>query len=217
MREKNYDEFYDGLDEQELEDALLNYGIEKKKRFPLAMVVVGSLVIGGCIGILVSSKSDARGAAEASVAEAQRVAAQTGTGVNSQSAIRTSEENINTPGQATITHLYIEGYNEDLTEEANQVLAEIYPDISTVSYGKLLTEACKNGTIESDVQTIVKEHSTSNSYIFASCELDINYNDEMLEYGLTNDYMHQDHVCAYWVGAVAENDKYVIYILFEKN
>lgn len=211
MREDN--DFYEGMDEQELEDAILNYGTEKKKEIPIPVLIILCLLMGGWIGVLISNKSDAQNRAAESIEEAQQVAAQTVTKEYEQA---DTAENINAP-ETTITQLYIEGYNVDLTEEVEQILTEIYPDIPLVSYSELLTEACEQGTIMSDAQTIAKEYSTAASFTIANCEMGVSYDSEMLKYGLTNNHMLQENVSAYWVGAVAENDRYVIYILFEKN
>lgn len=202
------------------EDDIYNYDNPKASGVNptiVLIIVLVAIVISFGAGTLVMQNNKRQSQAEESIKQAQQVVEQTAANqtqiIQGQSS---SNSTSNTAGN-NVEQVFVKGYNEEITADVYSVLNSLFVGIGGTSFDLLLNDACQNGMIETLAKVIAEENSTANSYSFISCNISATFDYEMLQYGLSNAVATQTDVIAYWAGAVATDEGYSIYMLFEKN
>lgn len=194
---------------QEAEDEFYNYYHGEKKKTNTVPVVIALAAVMLLAGFVIGKGSNlltrSQNEAERDVERAKDVAEQTKT-----------DHGGTVQGTSQAKQVYISGYNEELTEKVREVVGEIYPGAAVSGYADELTEACMEGIVDAAAQQIMEDSGNPEGYFYMSCDMGGDFDRDALLNGLNNERVKQESVSAYWVGAVAENSGYKVYLFFER-
>ena len=194
---------------QEAEDEFYNYYHGEKKKTNTVPVVIALAAVMLLAGFVIGKGSNlltrSQNEAERDVERAKDVAEQTQT-----------DHGGTVQGTSQAKQVYISGYNEELTEKVREVVGEIYPGAAVSGYADELTEACMEGIVDAAAQQIMEDSGNPEGYFYMSCDMGGDFDRDALLNGLNNERVKQESVSAYWVGAVAENSGYKVYLFFER-